>query len=163
MTDPYEPAVMHILNQFRAAAATWERVARPARYGDLVCVNACVTLPTADPIELLKTEDAEFLLHKDGQRPTVDFFKHIVGRTKGAQIRCTDKLPLTHRNVSIAGRTVHVTIDIVWIKEKTLPALDDALPRKVGTTHLTLAQLIDGIRDNIAIRKAYDALKGPPT
>lgn len=154
---------MHILNQFRATAATWERVARPARYGDLVCVNACVTLPTADPIELLKTEDAEFLLHKDGQRPTVDFFAHIVGRAAGASIRTTDKLPLTHRNITVAGRTVALTIDIVWVKEKTLPALDDTLPRKVGTTHVTLAHLVDGIRENIKIRAAYEALKGPQT
>ncbi len=77
--------------------------------------------------------------------------KKLEGLGKGENKEVEVTLPESYPDRKFAGKKAVFKVEVKEIKEKKLPAMDDALAAKVGKT--TLAELREEVKDQIAGRK----------
>jgi trigger factor len=95
--------------------------------GDVVAINVGTQLEGGDPQRrdgaLVEAGSGSFPLALEGQ---------LVGHTKGAHLTIDVPYPADYGNAALAGKTVTFDVEIVDLKRKELPPLDDDFARDHG-------------------------------
>lgn len=100
------------------------------------------------------TEKDAFLETGAGQLPT-DFENNILGMKAGETKNFTVKIPTPEKEeerTPLAGRTLDFKVTLKGVRQKTLPALDDALATRVGPFK-DLAELQSRVTEDIVRQK----------
>lgn len=126
-------------------AAELRTVARPAQKGDQVIVDYTVTPEGAEP----RQEHGYAVLVGEGQvLPEME--EAIVGLGAGDERELTVRFPETHPREELRGKSGHLRIRVVEVKEKWVPPVDDDLARSLGDY-----QGVEALR--AAVRKELEA------
>jgi trigger factor len=111
--------------------------------GDVVAVNVGTQLEGGEPQRregaLVEAGSGSFPLALESQ---------LVGHNKGAQVAIDVPYPADYGNASLAGKTVRFDVEIVDLKRKELPPLDDDFARDHGRAE-SLADLRARIRTDL--------------
>lgn len=82
-------------------------------------------------------------------RFNADFERQLLGLMEGGESRFSVDLPPDFFNPLLAGKTVEFQVKIKEIKEKSTPDLNDAFAQGLGGNFQTLADLREGVREDI--------------
>lgn len=154
-TDVGEEEVDELLERIRGDQAVWEPVERRPEEGDLVSVRIG-PVGDAETGEEAGTEGEKggepdlrsyrFALGEGQAIPGVEEAIQTLGPGESGEFEIT--FPEDFEDDELAGRPRLLRIELVDVKRKSLPPLDDELARSVGDFD-SLAALRDAVRDDL--------------
>lgn len=130
---------------FRDQKSQFIDVARPIQNGDFVVVNytgTCEGKPITElaPTAQGLTEQKNFWLQVDPEGFIPGFTPQLVGASAGEKRPVTVTFPADFVTRELAGKPGLFDVEIVQVKEKQLPPLDDALAKSLGAENLDRLQ-----------------------
>ncbi|PYL01164.1 MAG: trigger factor [Verrucomicrobia bacterium] len=147
-----EEDIERALNVLREQRATYLDVARPVQEGDFVVVNytgTCDDKPITETAPTARglTEKKDFWLHvaKDSFIP--GFTEQLVGAGAGEKRTLNVNFPADFVAKELAGRKGVYEVEVVQVKEKVLPELNDEFAKSFGAEDM--AKLRDGVRTDL--------------
>ena len=152
--------VEHELYHLRERQQTFADVERPAAIGDAVVLNYIGKLdgqPLEEthpdlPVHFRKIEGNWFLLaEEDDFLP--GFYAGLLGIKGGESRTLNITLQDDFHNDALKGKTIEFAIDCVAVKEKTVPALDDAFAVAAMGEGATVETLRKEVADNLRQRR----------
>ena len=147
-----EEDVERALDSLREQKAAFADVERPVQTGDFVVVNytgTCDGKPIIDTAPTAKglTQQTNFWLHVQTEHFIPGFTDQLIGASKGEQRTVTVTFPQDFVAKELSGKVGVYEVEVVQVKEKNLPALDDALARGYGAENLE--KLKEGVRKDL--------------
>jgi trigger factor len=135
--------VTNTLDEMRERNAAFAPVEdRPVADGDYAVVRL-VGVP-ADGSEPIRADNA--LCHIGGEETIREFDENLRGARPGEQKRFEVTYPADFNDERLAGKTIHYTLDVLGIKVKQLPELNDEFAKDVSSQSQTLEALKAEIR-----------------
>ena len=138
--------VTRVLENLQYESAPWEPVERPVAFGDLVTLNVKGTIAGEDAID----DDAvDYVPQLENDLPVPGFSVYLEGMTEGQEKDFTLSVPEDHYQENYAGKECHFHVEIIAVKEKQLPELDDEFAKGVRDGFESLEALSDHIRERL--------------
>lgn len=145
-----DEAVEQAIEDFRQGKAVTEEVDRPAEDGDIVTLSGKGTIVPLEDEEvdeenpdvnanntLFDTEDGlEFVLDAEQTFVGTSFVDEIVGLSVGDEKTFTITYPDDYEVSDFAGRQAQIEIEVLEIKSRTIPDLDQELIEEAGYENL---------------------------
>jgi trigger factor len=147
-----EADVERALDLLREQRARFQTVERPAQMGDFVVVNYTGTSegkPLTDIAPTAKglTEQKGFWIEMRPEGFIPGFAEQLVGAKAGERRTVSVTFPADFVARDLAGRPGVYEVEIVEVKEKVLPPLDDAFARSFDAENLE--KLREGVRRDL--------------
>ncbi|MBL9127955.1 MAG: trigger factor [Verrucomicrobiales bacterium] len=144
--------VERALGALREQRGQFQDVARPAGAGDFVVVNytgTCEGKPITDhaPTARGLTEQKNFWLKIESQHFIPGFTDQLIGAAAGDRRTVTVPFPADFVVPAVAGKEGRYEVEVLQVKERRLPDLDDAFAEKFGVPNLEA--LRDGVRGDL--------------
>lgn len=129
------------LNALRDQKAVHTDVARPVQSGDFVVVNytgTCEGKPVVelDPVAKGLSEQKNFWLHIEPESFVPGFTEQLIGAQAGERRTVNTQFPSPFVSPALAGKPAIYEVEVVQVKVKTLPPLDDAFAKALGAPDL---------------------------
>jgi len=135
--DIAEADVARALDQMRERAATYAPIeGRPLQDGDYAVLKV-LGIP-GDGGAPIHAENV--LCHIGGEETVAAFTQNLRGAQPGEERRFEAAYPAEFPDARLKGKTIAYTVNVIEIKEKKLPALDDAFAKDVSQSG-SLAEL----------------------
>lgn len=148
--DVAEADVGRALEQMRERAANFAPIeGRAAKDGDYAVLNV-LGIP-ADGGAPIRSENV--LVHIGGEETVEGFTQNLRGAQPGEEKRFDVTYPAEMPDARLKGKTVSYTVNVQELKEKKLPALDDAFAKDVSKA-ASLEELRGQLREQM--EKARD-------
>ena len=138
--------VTRVLENLQYESAPWEPVERPVAFGDLVTLNVKGTIAGEDAID---DEAVDYVPQLENDLPVPGFSVYLEGMTEGQEKDFTLSVPEDHYQENYAGKDCHFHVEIIAVKEKQLPELDDEFAKGVRDGFESLEALSDHIRGRL--------------
>ncbi len=136
--------VEHVLNGLRNSVAQLRPVERnEVEAGDVVTVNLTSRLDGAEP----QRRDGLHVEAGEGTFPLA-LERQLVGQHRGARLSMRVPYPEDYANRNLAGKTADFEVEVLDLRAKDLPPLDDDFARDHGRSE-TLAELRGKIREDL--------------
>jgi trigger factor len=147
-----EEDVARALDVLREQRAEFVEVDRPLQPGDYAVVNytgTCEGRPITDlaPTARGLAAQKEFWLHMQTEHFIPGFTDQLLGAAKGERRTVTVTFPADFVTRELAGKIGVFDVEVVLVKEKRLPPVDDALARAYGAENLE--KLRAGVRQDL--------------
>lgn len=147
-----EEDVARALDVLREQRAEFVEVDRPLQPGDYAVVNYTGTCEGRPITELAPTArglaaQKEFWLHMQTEHFIPGFTDQLLGAARGERRTVTVTFPADFVTRELAGKIGVFDVEIVLVKEKRLPPVDDALARAYGAENLD--KLRAGVRQDL--------------
>jgi trigger factor len=152
LTVATEADVERALGILREQHAQYNDVDRPVQDGDVAVVNYTGSIdgkpltdiaPTA--LGLTKKENFWVLIKTGSFLP--GFTEPLIGAVKGDKRTVTVTLAEDFVHKELSGKTVVYEVEVLGVKEKLLPTVDDAFAKQFGAADV--ATLLQGIRTDL--------------
>jgi trigger factor len=149
VTDDEVERALHALQEQKAV---YVDLARPVQPGDFVVVNYTGTIderPISDlvPVAQSLTRQAGFWLHVAPQSFIPGFTEQLVGAAAGEKRTLQVTFPTDFVTRELVGKAAVYQVEVVQIKERHLPPLDDAFAQ--GFKAADIATLRAGVRHDL--------------
>lgn len=151
-TTVTEADVERAIELLRGQQATFVTVTRPIQTGDFAVLNYVGSVEGKPITDLVPT--AKGLADKKGFWVQVaegqfipGFTEQLVGLKAGDKHTVNITFPVDFVSQPLAGKPGAYEVEVVEVKEKTLPAVDDALAKAFGAEDLT--KLREGVRKDL--------------
>ena len=138
--------VDRVLESLRYESAPWEPVDRPAVFGDLVTMNVKGAIGGDDVID---DEGVDFIPQLDNNLPVPGFSVYIEGMTEGQEKEFTLPLPEEALSEDSVETECHFRVEVLSIKEKQLPELDDEFAKGVREGFESMEALSQHVRERL--------------
>ena len=138
--------VTRVLENLQYESAPWEPVERPVAFGDLVTLNVKGTIAGEDAID---DEAVDYVPQLENDLPIPGFSVYLEGMTEGQEKDFTLSVPEDHYQENYAGKDCHFHVEIIAVKEKQLPELDDEFAKGVRDGFESMEALSDHIRGRL--------------
>jgi trigger factor len=147
-----EEDITRALDVLRDRTASFQDVNRPAKEGDFVVVNYTGTSegkPLTDfaPTARGLTQQTGFWIEVKPGSFIPGFTEQLVGASKGEKRTVNVDFPQEFVAPQLAGKKGTYEVEIVEVKEKTLPPLDDAFAKSYNAE--SLEKLREGVRRDL--------------
>lgn len=141
-----EEQVDNVLQELRYEAAPWEPVQRAVVFGDLVTLNVKGSIAGEQAID---DEGVDFIPQQDNEMPLPGFSIYLEGLNEGQEKEFTLTVPEDYPQQQYAGKDCHFQVEVLAIKEKQLPELDDEFAKGVRDGYESLEALTDFVRQRL--------------
>jgi len=146
------------LGVLREQRAVYTDVARPVQDGDFVVVNYTGTSEGKPITEIVPTarglgEKKEFWLHVATDSFIPGFTEQLVGAQAGEKRAVAVTFPADFVTPQLAGKPGAFEVEVVQVKEKTLPELNDELAKSYGAENVE--RLRAGVRKDLENELKY--------
>lgn len=136
------------LNVLREQQASYTDVTRPVQTGDFVVVNYTATSEGKPLTELAPTakgltEQSNFWMHVEPGSFIPGFTEQLVGAKAGERRTVNVDFPADFVSAPLAGKKGVYEVEIVQVKEKVLPEVNDELAKRFG------AEGVDKLREGV--------------
>ena len=144
--------VARALDLLRGRHSKFETVARPLAGGDIAVVNytgACEGKPISELAPTAKglTEQKHFWVETESGSFIPGFAAQLIGAQAGEKRTVTVDFPADFVTPQLQGKQGVYEVELVEVKQKVLPALDDELAKKFGAENLE--KLTAGVRTDL--------------
>ena len=144
--------VVHALDMLRGRQVDYKTVDRPAQAGDVAVVNYTGTsngMPITDIAPTAKglTEQKNFWINLDQSSFIPGFGDQLQGAKAGEKRTVNVDFPADFVTPQLAGQKGVYEVEVVEVKEKVLPALDEAFAKSYGAEDLE--KLRAGVRTDL--------------
>lgn len=147
-----EEDVVRALEVLREQQVKFETVARPAQTGDIAVVNYAGTsdgkpLTEIAPTAKGLTEQKNFWVEMKSDSFIAGFADQLQGAAAGDKRTVNVTFPADFAPKDLAGRAAAYAVEVVEVKQKVLPAVDEAFAKSFGAE--TLEKLREGVRRDL--------------
>jgi len=154
--------VARALELLRGQHAKFETVARPLAGGDIAVVNYTGATDGKPLTELAPTakgltEQKNFWVETEGGSFIPGFAAQLIGAQAGEKRTVTVDFPADFVTPQLQGKKAVYEVELVEVKEKVLPPLDDELAKKFGAENLE--KLNVGVRTDLENELKYSQSK----
>ena len=139
--------VDHVLEDLRFEAAPWEPVERPLAFGDLVSLNVKGVI---EGEEVIDDNGIDYIPAMDNNMPFPGFSVYLEGMTQEQTKEFTLSIPDDYPQENYAGKECRFNVEVLAIKEKNLPELDDEFAKGVREGYESLEALTDYVRQRLS-------------
>ena len=148
--------VDRVLESLQYESAPWEPVDRPVAFGDLVTMNVKGTIGSEDVID---DEGVDFIPQLDNNLPVPGFSVYIEGMTEGQDKEFTLPLPEEALSEDSVATECHFRVEVLSVKEKQLPELDDEFAKGVREGFESMEALSQHVRERLVEDAEATALR----
>ena len=141
-----EEQVDEVVEQLRNESAPWDPVERPVQFGDLLNLNVDGTI---EGDQAINDKGVDFIPEKENPMPMPGFSAALVGMTAGETKELSLFVPDDHNQEEYAGKECQFKVEVLSIKEKLLPELDDEFAKGIRDGYESLEALKDFVRQRI--------------
>jgi len=141
-----EEQVDEVVEQLRNESAPWDPVERPVQFGDLLNLNVDGTI---EGDQAINDKGVDFIPEKENPMPMPGFSVALVGMTAGEIKELSLFVPDDHNQEEYAGKECQFKVEVLSIKEKLLPELDDEFAKGIRDGYESLEALKDFVRQRI--------------
>ena len=157
-----EADVTRALDLLRGREAKFETVARPLANGDIAVVNYSGTsdgkpITELSPTAKGLTEQKNFWIETAGENFIPGFAAQLIGATAGDRRTVKVDFPADFVTKELQGKQGVYDVELVEVKEKVLPALNDEFAKKFGAENLE--KLTAGVRTDLENELKYAKTK----
>ena len=150
------------LDTLREQRVSYADVDRPAGEDDFIVVNFSGTIddkPITDLVKVARglTEQKNFWLHKTQNQLIPGIVEELIGSGKGDKKTVTVTIPDDFIYEELIGKEAKYEIEIVQVKEKSLPELDDDFAKAFGADGMD--KLREGIENDLKNELEYSQKK----
>ena len=138
--------VAEILEQLRQEAAPWEPAERPVSFGDLLNLNV---LGTIDEEQVVDDQAVDYVPQLENVLPFPGFAVFLEGMVEDEEKEFTLTIPEDYPRPQYAGKECNFKVQVLSIKEKRLPDLDDEFAKGVGEGYDDLEALRQHMRQRL--------------
>ena len=138
--------VAEVLKQLRQEAAPWEPAERPVSFGDLLNLNV---LGTIDEEQVVDDQAVDYVLQLENVLPFPGFAVYLEGMVEDEEKEFTLTIPEDYPRPQHAGKECIFKVQVLSIKEKRLPDLDDEFAKGVGEGYDDLEALRQHMRQRL--------------
>jgi trigger factor len=154
--------VERALNLLAQQHVKFETVARELRPGDIAVVNyngTCEGKPIAEVAPTAKglAEQKNFWVEAGAETFLPGFAGQLIGAKAGERRTVNTDFPADFATKELAGRKGVFDVELVEVKEKALPPVDDAFAKKYGAENLE--KLRAGVRQDLENELKYSQTK----
>jgi trigger factor len=147
-----EDDVAKAIDALRAQAANFQKVERPVQEGDYVVINYTGTsdgqpLTEIAPTARGLTEQKGFWVEVKPDSFIPGFATQLAGAQAGEKRTVSVDFPADFVTPQLAGKKATYDVEVVEVKEKVLPAVDDAFAKTYGAE--SLEKLREGVRQDL--------------
>jgi trigger factor len=141
-----EEQIDSVIEQLRDQHALWEPVERPVQFEDLVIID----IEEMVEGELVKSYPGQQVRVIEGSHlPLPDFVEQLVGMEQGQEKEVILSYPDDYEIMELAGIQHHFKVNLIEIKEKYPPELNDEFAKSIGENLETIDALRDRVTDNL--------------
>ena len=140
-----EEAVQAELDRLRDAFAALNPVDRPAAPGDVLVIDYSGSV---DGEEFEGSEATDLTVELGAESLLPEFDEALAGASTGDEVAVEVSFPEDHEPPALAGKLATFTVTVKEVREKELPALDDAFAAEASEFE-TLAELREEMRSRI--------------
>jgi len=142
----------HALDALRQPQAKFDTVDRPGQTGDILVVNYTGTVegkPITETAPTAKglTEQKAFWVELGGNAFLPGFSEQLMGSKAAEKRTVTVDFPADFVTPALSGKHGIYEVEVVEVRQKVLPALDDAFAKAYGAENLD--KLRDGVRKDL--------------
>jgi len=148
--------VTRVLESLQYESAPWEPADRPVIFGDLVTVNVRGTIAGED---VINDEGVDYIPQMDNNLPVPGFSVYIEGMTEGQEKEFTLPIPEDSIPEGSAASECHFHVEVISVKEKQLPELDDEFAKGVREGFDDMEALSEHIRQRLTEDAEATALR----
>lgn len=130
--------VDRVLERLQSESAPWEPVSRPVQFGDLLNLNVQGSM---DGAEVVNDVGVDYIPQAENVLPFPGFAAYLEGMVEGQRQDFILTVPEDYPRPEYAGEDVAFQVEVLSIKEKQLPELDDEFAKGVGEGFENLAAL----------------------
>ena len=138
--------VNKVLESLRYESAPWEPVSRPVAFGDLVTINVHGTVGGEDAIN---DEGVDYIPQVDNNFPVPGFSVYMEGMTEGQEKEFTLPLPEESLPEDSIATECHFRVEVLSVKEKQLPELDDEFAKGVRVGFESMEALSQHVHERL--------------
>ena len=138
--------INRVLERLQYENAPWEPAGRPAAFGDLVTLNVHGDI---DGQEAINDEGVDYIPNMENRHPLPGFSVYLEGMTEGQEKEFTLPIPPESAPDGVAGRECRFRVEVIAVKEKRLPELDDEFAKGVQDGFESLDALSEHIRGRL--------------
>ena len=138
--------VDRVLENLQYESAPWEPVERPVAFGDQVTLNVTGNIAGEDAIN---DEGVDYVPQMDNDLPLPGFSVYLEGMTEGQEKDFTLAVPEEYPQENYAGKECRFHVEVVAVKEKQLPELDDEFAKGVREGFESMEALSEHIRQRL--------------
>ena len=117
------------LERLRQESAPWEPASRPVQFGDLLNLNVLGSMAGE---QLVNDEGVDYIPQTENVLPFPGFAVYLEGMAEGEDKQFTLTVPEDYPRPEYAGQDVAFRVEVLSVKEKQLPELDDEFAKGVG-------------------------------
>ncbi len=139
--------VSEVMESLRFEAAPWEPVERALAYGDLVSMNVKGII---EEEEVIDDQGIDFIPQEDNNLPFPGFSTQLEGLLEGDSKLFTLSVPDDYPQENYAGKECQFNVEVLSVKEKNLPELDDEFAKGVRDGFESLEALTVHVRQRIS-------------
>ena len=148
--------VTRVLESLQYESAPWEPSDRPVVFGDLVTMNVRGTIAGED---VINDEGVDYIPQMDNNLPVPGFSVYIEGMNEGQEKEFTLPLPEESIPEDSAASECHFHVEVISVKEKQLPELDDEFAKGVREGFDSMEALSEHIRQRLTEDAEATALR----
>ena len=148
--------VTRVLESLQYESAPWEPTDRPVVFGDLVTMNVRGTIAGED---VINDEGVDYIPQMDNNLPVPGFSVYMEGMTEGQEKEFTLPLPEESIPEDSAASECHFHVEVISVKEKKLPELDDEFAKGVREGFDDMEALSEHIRQRLTEDAEATALR----
>ena len=138
--------VDRVLESLRYESAPWEPAERPVAFGDLVNMNVKGTLAGE---EVINDEAVDFVPQMDNEFPVPGFSVYLEGMTEGQEKEFSLPVPEEALPANTTATECVFQVEVLSIKEKRLPELDDEFAKGVREGFENMEALSGHVRQQL--------------
>ncbi len=138
--------VNDVIEQLRYEAAPWEPADRPVQFGDLLSINVTGSIGSEQAIN---DQGIDFIPQQDNPLPIAGFSVYLEGMTEGQEKAFSLTIPEDHHQNQYAGQECHIHAEVLSIKTKKLPDLDDEFAKGIRDGYESLEALGNHVREQL--------------
>ncbi len=144
--DVGQEDVDRVLEDLRYESAPWEPADRPVAFDDLVTVNVKGVIAGE---ETINDEGVDFIPTQENPLPVPGFSIYLEGMTEGQQKSFTLNVPDDHQQEQYAGKECRFEVEVVAVKTKNLPELDDEFAKGARDGFESMEALTEHIQQRL--------------
>ena len=148
--------VTRVLESLQYESAPWEPADRPVVFGDLVTMNVRGAVAGED---VINDEGVDYIPQLDNNLPVPGFSVYIEGMTEGQEKEFSLPLPEESIPPDSAASECYFHVEVISVKEKKLPELDDEFAKGVREGFDDMEALSEHIRQRLTEDAEATALR----
>ncbi len=130
--------VSEVIERLRYEAAPWEPVDRAVQFGDLLSLNVWGAIAGEQAID---DQGIDYIPQLDNPNPIPGFSVYLEGMSEGQEKEFNLTVPQGQPQHPYAGKECHLRVQVLSVKEKKLPELDDEFAKGIRDGYESLGAL----------------------